>query len=264
MRRLIASIAVLMLAASCVLQSPLERSYAALGKEGDVIITIAMDKAAGTPFASMVPSDGILGSLADRASRLTLDFSPSDDGFEVSGIAEGNYSYAYVNSTLLHNAPGFDFVREGRIRYYSSDTIDAGVAAPGLLLFTPDYPSFYREVYSERVEKIPSDIADQMATAAVAIYSLAPKSLPSQLPLAVPENVVDKMDMILLLVNGYRIEGTIDMDSEESARTLVTILRNELIKTIRSQGGRPDFQSLAGVFASNGDKVLIDYDIPAN
>ena len=70
--------------------------------------------------------------------------------------------------------------------------------------------------------------------------------------------------MILLLVNGYRIEGTIDMDSEESARTLVTILRNELIKTIRSQGGRPDFQSLAGVFASDGDKVLIDYDIPAN
>ena len=262
MRKLAVAASVLLMAAACVLHSPLEHSYAALGRPGSIVVTIDMEKAGGTSLSPLLPSDGIIGSLADKADRLSLELVPSDTGFTASGIAEGDYSYAYINSTLLHLAPGFRYMEEGRVRYYASDSLEAGVAAPGVLLFSDDYVAFHREAYSERIDVIPEGIADGMEAAAAAVYSLSPESLPEDLPIEIPSTVVAKMDMLLLLIGeDDSLTGLLDMDTEDSARTLVTLLRNELIKALRTAGEKPDFKELAGVFSYEGDKVYIDYSI---
>ena len=101
-----------------------------------------------------------------------------------------------------------------------------------------------------------------MEAAAAAVYSLSPESLPEDLPIEIPSTVVAKMDMLLLLIGeDDSLTGLLDMDTEDSARTLVTLLRNELIKALRTAGEKPDFKELAGVFSYEGDKVYIDYSI---
>ena len=262
MKKLLIAVLVLVLSASCVLRSPLERSYAALGRPGSIVITLDMEKAGKTSLSGLIPADGIPGALAARAERLSLEMVPDGDGFATSGVAEGDYSYAYINSTLLYNAPGFDKVEENGVRYYASENLEAGVALPGVLLFSDDYQRLYEDVCSSRIALIPEEIAMQMDEAAVAVYSLSPEALPEGMPLAIPDTVIARMDMILLLVDeDDSLHGFLDMDSEDSARTLVTLLRNELIKALRNAGERPDFKALASVFSYEGDKVYIDYSI---
>ncbi len=245
---------------SCVLESPFsgrEKYFQAMGREGSIVVTVDEEKT-DIPFVT----DPILRSLTDRAERISLELVPAVEGqyplelsgYSISGGAEGDYSYAYINSTLLHNAPGF----EKRGKYYHSDQIEAGVAAPGLLLFSPSYEEFLRETYSERSIRIPDEIASQMEAAEMAIYSLSPKTLPP-LGIEIPLSVVEKIDVLLLLVNGDELTGYLDMDTEDSARTLVTLFRNELIKAARAKGERPDIKAMAGYFVQEGDKVMIDY-----
>ena len=125
------------------------------------------------------------------------------------------------------------------------------------------------EIFSEVARRVkePYDrwlirTAAEMASHDAAVYMNHPASIPD-IGIEIPDETARKIEKAVLLFDddgesGY-LTGWLDMDSASSARTLSTLLRNELLKGIRQRGEKPDFAVLSGYFRPDGDILYIDY-----
>lgn len=253
--RLLIPLLIAIVLSSCVHDSPFrtEQYFQAMGREGEFVLTV------NTRSWNIL--DGVLpAAVLERTDRLSVALE-SDGG--IYGGAEGNFGYTGVNA-VLDWSPDFRLV-DGDLRYFQSRSVSLEAAVPrsGILLFSSSsYPQAYAATISDRAKYIDDALALEMAGHDGAVYAAKPSSIPDA-GIAIPDETARKIDRLMLLFDEedsrIHITGWIDMDSESSARTLSTLLRNELLKSIRQKGEKPDFSVLSGYFTCKGDTVYIDY-----
>ena len=255
MRKIFLILLSVILLSSCVYRSPFEDGavFASMGGEEDLVITIDMARAKESSISELLPSSVI----TERSDRLSVSVSSSS----FYGAAEGNFGYASVNAF-------FDWVpdwrrSEGDLRYYTSRSsgLEAAVPESGVLLFTSSsYPDVYDALIERRIAVIDRETEALMNSSLAAMYTRN-AALLSDLGLGITENVADNIEEVVFLfedgAGSLSLSGWLDMDSPSSARTLVTVLRNELIQGIRERGERPDFQALSKLYYQEGDKVML-------
>lgn len=252
-RRLLPILILMLVLTSCMHQSPFRSEYyfQAMGREGDIVIAVN-----DCSLLSGFLPDEIIG----RAERISAVVN-ADGG--IYGGAEGDFGYTGINA-LLDWAPEFRKV-DGDPFYFQarSSSFEAAVPESGLLLFSSvSYPEAYALTVSDRSLVIDDRTAAEMASHDAAVYMNHPASIPD-IGMEIPDETARKIEKAVLLFDddgesGY-LTGWLDMDSASSARTLSTLLRNELLKGIRQRGEKTDFAVLSGYFRPDGDILYIDY-----
>lgn len=265
MKKLLFLLASALLLASCAVQSPFqggEQYFQALGEEGDIVITARVEKVMGTEFSSLLKA--VDGSILERAERISSALTVQEDGsWAMKGGAEGDYPRSLVTSALDWS---LSYSSLGDYAYRAkSGKLEVALPRNGLLLFSQgDIFSHMADTWSERTLRIDDSTAKAMAEADAAVYSLRPRRIP-ELFLEIPDSVAARMEAVLLLLDTQEgsayISGWIKMDSTASARTLLTLFRNELIKAVRERGERLDTKLLSTYFQADGDTLRLDFPL---
>lgn len=255
MKKLLSIALIALILASCVHESPFRSEYyfQAMGRSGEIVITV--DTRESGILSGLLPEE-----IHGRADRISAAI---DGEGNVYGGAEGNFGYAGVNA-LLDWVPEFRKI-DGEPFYFQSRSakLEAAVPRSGILLFSSSsYTEAYALTISDRALLIDDSTAREMAGHDMAIYMNHPSSIPD-IGIEIPDETAAKIEKALLLFDddgesGY-LTGWVDMDSPSSARTLSTLLRNELLKGIRLRGEKPDFAVLSGYFRAEEDILYIDY-----
>lgn len=259
---LLLAVAALMLV-SCTVQSPFtasEEYFQALGEEGTIVVTAEVERVKDGPFSSLLAS--VDDSILSRSQRLSLSLEWTGSGWLMSGAAEGNFPRSLVNTALNWSR---DFQKDEEVYRAKDGSMEATVPRNGLLLFSQtDVLALKERTWANRVIRIDSSTARTMAAADAAVYSVKPVSIPP-LFIELPQSVVDKTEAFLLLLDGADgsayISGWMKMDSQQSAKTLLTLFRNELVKAVRSRGEKLDTKLLSTYFQAAGDTVLLDFPL---
>ncbi len=253
------------LAVSCVYTE--REDISALGRmggDGKAVVTLDIQSLKESGASALLPQNEIL----ERLDRISLELSPSSDEYplpvsrwDFSGTANGLLSSTEVGTLLIWN-PDFTRARgDGPKHYVNRDLgLSAGVPEDGVVLFTSGdyldaYSSFFRAPMS-----MSADIYSAMTGALAAVYIEKPVTLP-YLGFDIPKETIAMIDsLVLLLGDGddcFRLYGTVVMDSEDSARTLCTLLRNLLVQEVRRSGERLDVRALSGIFTYEGSVLTI-------
>lgn len=247
------SLAVILLF-SCTYRSPYAESeiFSAMGGNGELVVTVNLDKARNAGFSSLLPDSEII----DRSDRISI--SIADD---IYGVAEGNFGYTLVNAFFNWSS---DWKRVGEDPvYYRGRTMDfeAAVAKSGILLFSS---SSYEEAYSSLIDNrrtaIDAETATLMASSIIAAYTTdAEKIVPFDM--GITADVADNIERLVFLFDGMDgklyLSAWIDMDTSSSARALATFFRNELLKSVRERGERPDYALLSSMCVQDGNTVRL-------
>ena len=258
MKRLLPLLCLVMLV-SCVYTGRSDMSAVQrMGGEGKAVVTIDTAALRESGAAALLPDN----ELAERVERLSAEISPSDDGWDITVLANGYLSSTEVGTFLIWDP---SFVRaDGSPRHYVSRSlgVSAGVPEDGMVLVTTaDYSSAYRSLFRRSVKNIADSTFGAMESALASVWVDEPESLPP-LGADIPEETVRKISSILLFINdgendSFSLSGEIRMDGEESARTLCTLLRNLLVQEIRRSGERLDVKAISGIFTYEGSVLRI-------
>ena len=259
MRKFLLIAVSLILLSSCVFHSPFseETLFSAMGGDGDIAVTIDAGKVRSGELSSLLPSS----MLTDRADLISISL-----GSDVYGAFEGDYGYSIVDAAL-NWSPDWKMMDEDD-RYYRSRSmgIEAAVPVSGVLLFsTGSYLDALSRLIDSRRTVIPPVTAAMMESSLAAIYTQNAEAV-VDLGFGITEDVADNIDEIVLLFDekdgALALSGWIDMDTPSSAKALLTVLRNELVKSIRKKGERLDFAALSAYYTQDGDKVILsDLDV---
>ena len=243
-----------LLLASCVYQSPFkeEALFSSMGGDGDVVVTIDARRVKEGALSSILPSS----VLIDRSDRISVSI-----GRSVYGALEGNFGYAIVDAALAWS-PDWKLMDEDD-RYYRSRSsgLEAAVPVSGVLLFSSEsYRDAQSRLIDDRRAVISPVTSALMESSLAALYTRSAEAAVG-MGIGITEDVADNIDEMVFLFDekgaGLVLSGWIDMDSSSSARALVTVLRNELLKSIRERGERPDFAALSSYYTQDGDKVIL-------
>ncbi len=239
-----------------------------LGKPGDFVITVDVAALRSSDAASLIPD--WMGEVAERTDRISVSLAPEGDGYplplgswSITGLAHGRLSSTEVGTFLIWD-PGFVRKQDSDPRYYTSRSysLDAGVPRDGIVLFTSSstYRAAYNDIFVTGDDFIPEDCLRAMEGALAALYVEEPETL-FPVGFDVPAELVRKVGRVLLLISdahgAFRLDGEIIMDSEDSARTLCTLLRNMLVQSIRRSGERLDVRAISGIFTYEGKTLRI-------
>ena len=254
MRRLFLIVSAIVLLSSCAYHSPFtdEPLFSSMGGDGDIVVTLDMERAKEGCLSASIPSSPV----TDRAERLSLSI-----GTESYGAVEGDFGYALVNAYFDWSS-GWKKAA-GDERYYVNRSLGMEAAVPesGVLLFSMgDYRHALSRLIEERPLVIPPSTSSLMSSALGAVYTRNAYAV-VPMGLGITDEVADNIDEIIILLDegedGLIVSGWIDMDSPSSAKALLTVLRNELLRSIRERGERPDFSVLSSYYSQNGDKVVL-------
>lgn len=255
---------------SCVHNSPFEDEYyfQAMGESSEVVVTADIKKLKGTSL-DVLPDEGEGKMLVDRGDRLsvgmlpkTLDKYPLEiSDYDFYGGFEGNYGSFTIN-TALSWSKEFHKEKEDGVKYYTNGTLSAAVPTSGLLLFsTSDYLDAYKRTFSERVKLIEDEIAKEMAASAAAVFVRTPQTLLDlgfDLPDTVLKQIFTSYFMLDEIDGKVLMNGKLIMFDKSGARTMNTILRNQIIQNIKRSGQKVDLQSISGYFTFEDNVVTID------
>ena len=277
-RVLLLPLILLVLLTGCVHNSPFTGSgeyfFQAMGKDGEIVVTADTERLKES-MPAVLETGTVLDELFDRSTRLSISFykdsySESDpypadlSSFDFHGGFEGNYGSFTVNTAISWSKEFHKEKQEG-VKYYTNDegTLNLAVPKSGLLLFaSDDYIETYAELFSNRVLNIPSDTAENMAESLMGMYVRSPQTM-INLGFDLPYSVIAKMSDAVLYVledgedGSFYFNADITMQSEDLARTLLQLLRNQVVAALRLEGVRPDYKELAAQYSSEGNLVML-------
>ena len=271
MKRYVFPILVLvLLLASCVHQTPFKSEYyfQAMGESSELVVTADVKKLEGTSL-DVLPKDGIGKTLIDRADRInvaldpkTLDKYPLEvSDYDIYGAFEGNYGSVTVN-TALSWSKEFSKEKEDGIKYYTNGTLSAAVPKSGLLLFSnSDYVEAYKKTFSERVKLIEDEIAAKMAASTASLFVRTPQTLLDlgfELPETALKQIYTSYFMLDEVDGKVLMSGSMIMFDKSGARTMNTILRNQVVQNIKRSGQKLDVKAISGYFSYEDDVVTIN------
>ncbi len=271
MKRLVFPILIIsVLFSSCVHHSPFEEEYyfQAMGESSELVVTTDVNKLEESSL-NVLPDSGIGKPLVDRADRISVSLMPKTfdkyplevSDYDISGGFEGNFG-AFTVNTALSWADGFDKVKEDGVKYYTNGTVSAAVPKSGILLFsTSDYLDVYKRTFSERIKLIEDEIAKEMAGSAVALFVRTPQTL-LDLGFEFPDTVIKQIYTSYFMLDDIDgnvvMNGKLVMFDNGGARAMNTILRNQLIQSIRRSGQKLDIKAIANYFTYEDNVVSIN------
>ena len=240
----------------CVHQSPFtgESGYffQAMGRDSEIVLTADTGRVKEEMPSLLTTGSSVMDELFDRSTRVSIAFYkdvyggeadyPADlADFDYYGGLEGNYGSFTINTALAWSSQ-FHKEKVDGVKYYTDDghTIELAVPKSGLLLFA--------------------------SSSLFGIYVRSPQTM-IDLGFDLPYSVIVKMSDAILYVNGtadggYVLNADITMQSEDLARTLLQLLRQQVLAELRRQGVRPDYQALSQQYMSEGRLVMIrDFEL---
>ncbi len=272
MRRCVFSILfVALIFSSCVHHTPFEDEYyfQAMGDSSEIVVTTDVKKLKGSSLGANIDSNGNAKTLFDRAERLSVALMPKTlekypleiSDYDIYGGFEGNYG-SFVTNTALSWSKEFVKEKEDGIKYYTNGNIKAAVPKSGLLLFsTYSYKKAYEKTFSERVKLIEDEIAKEMASSTTAFFVRTPQTLLDlgfELPDTVLKQIYTSYFMIDEIDGNLVMNGKLMMYDKSGAKTMNTILRNQLIQSIRRSGEKLDVKAISKYFTFDDNVVTID------
>lgn len=269
-RYLILVLAFALLLSSCVHHTPFEDEYyfQALGDSSELVVTADVNKMENSSLSEVLPTEGLWKTIVDRADRvnvcmtpMTLDKYPLDlSDYSISGGIEGNFGSFTVN-TALSWSKQFHKEKIDDVKFYTDGNLSVAVPKSGLLLFTDaEYIDLYRKTYSERVKLIEDEIANDMASSTAAVFVRTPQTL-MNLGFELPDTTLKQIHTSYFMINEVDdqllLSGYMIMLDKSGARTMNTILRNQIIQSLKRSGQKVDVKALAGYFNYDGNVVTI-------
>lgn len=263
----------------CVHHSPFTEEYLfqAMGADGEIVLTADVNALKQKEGALVGFDDGVMKDLKERTDRLSValykeeyredDPYPASFGdFDFYGALEGNYGKTL--NTAISWSKEFHRVKDAPLKYYTNEeeTIQLAVPETGVLLFADhDYEMAYERLLSDRVIYIPEDTAATIGTSLFGLYVRSPRTM-IELGFELPITVINQMSDAIIYVEErdgvYYLNADITMQDESLAKTLMQLLRTQVLAEIRGRGERPDIAALSqqylqsGAVASIRDRVM--------
>lgn len=244
-----------------------EYGFSSLADSGTLVITADLERLKDSTL-DIIPATGDIGSILERAERISISLTPERvdeyplpmDKYLVQGYLEGDFPRVITNTALRYS--GFKSAGEGNNYYYENGSLEVGVPKNGTLLFAKDnWYGLYDRVIKDPIPLIPDEYKTAMESSLISIFIESPKTL-MDLGFDLPLSVLEKVDRAVLLIDqddsNLFLRGELIMADERSAKTMNTVLRNQLIQKIKRSGERLDIKALESVFTYDGDVVKID------
>lgn len=266
MRKILYLLVLSLLFISCVHKTPYQEEYyfQAMGDSSEIVVTADVNKIKDSSL-DVLPEDNI---VIDRSDRITVGLLPETtdvyplpmDSYQVNGALEGNFG-KLVTNTALSWSKEFVKEKEDGLKYYTNGTIKAAVPESGIVLFTDSsYKDHYERTYLNREKLISDEIASEMASSAAALYLNTPQTL-LDIGFELPDTALKKIDRCYFLIDDVDgvlyMNGRMIMVDEGSAKTMNTILRNQLLVSLRKSGEKFNVKDLAGYFNYESSVVSI-------
>ncbi len=270
MKKLTFVLFILLSFTSCVHKSPFIEEYyfQSMGDESEIVITADVNKMNESENFHL--SDSSLSKeISKRAERLSVALEPKTlekypleiSDYTIYGAAEGNFGSFVVGTALSWNKT-FKKEKDNGLKYYTNGSMSLGIPKNGIVLFsTGDYAEAERKTISERVIKIPYDTARYMASSTLAIFINKPETL-LDIGFDFPQTTLNQIKECVLVIDEKddlpAMSGVLTMWDEGGAKTMTTLLKNQLIQSIRRSGEKVDVKAIAHYFNADSDKVIID------
>lgn len=274
-RILLYCVIVLLILTSCTHTHEFKDGYyfQAMGDDSEIVVTVDTQKAREVRPTLLGVNDSLLSSILDKSSRISVSLSKDeyieDDPYpadiasmNISGAIEGDYSKFVIN-TGLGFSKDFSKVKEDGVKYYtnSENTIELGSPTSGVILFSNDsYKELYDTTIKNRVIKISDEKAALIGESVMGLYVRSPQTMIAlgfEIPLSVIVQMSDAVIYVVEKDSVFYLYADITMKSSSLAKTLNTLLRNQVVAEIKRQGEKPDFKVLGQQYYTQDDKVLI-------
>ena len=274
-RILLYCVIVLLILTSCTHTHEFKDGYyfQAMGEDSEIVVTVDTQKAREVRPTLLGVNDSLLSSILDKSSRISVSLSKDeykeDDPYpadiasmNISGAIEGDYSKFIIN-TGLGFSKDFSKVKEDGVKYYtnSENTIELGSPTSGVILFSNDsYKELYDTTIKNRVIKISDEKAALIGESVMGLYVRSPQTMIAlgfEIPLSVIVQMSDAVIYVVEKDSVFYLYADITMKSSSLAKTLNTLLRNQVVAEIKRQGEKPDFKVLGKQYYTQDDKVLI-------
>lgn len=274
-RILLYCVIVLLILTSCTHTHEFKDGYyfQAMGEDSEIIVTVDTQKAREVRPTLLGVNDSLLSSILDKSSRISVSLSKDeykeDDPYpadiasmNISGAIEGDYSKFIIN-TGLGFSKDFSKVKEDGVKYYtnSENSIELGSPTSGVILFSNDsYKELYDTTIKNRVIKISDEKAALIGESVMGLYVRSPQTMIAlgfEIPLSVIVQMSDAVIYVVEKDSVFYLYADITMKSSSLAKTLNTLLRNQVVAEIKRQGEKPDFKVLGQQYYTQDDKVLI-------
>lgn len=274
-RILLYCVSVLLILTSCTHTHEFKDGYyfQAMGEDSEIIVTVDTQKAREVRPTLLGVNDSLLSSILDKSSRISVSLSKDeyieDDPYpadiasmNISGAIEGDYSKFIIN-TGLGFSKDFSKVKEDGVKYYtnSENSIELGSPTSGVILFSNDsYKELYDTTIKNRVIKISDEKAALIGESVMGLYVRSPQTMIAlgfEIPLSVIVQMSDAVIYVVEKDSVFYLYADITMKSSSLAKTLNTLLRNQVVAEIKRQGEKPDFKVLGQQYYTQDDKVLI-------
>lgn len=268
-------VVVVLLLASCKHTHEFTDGYyfQAMGEDSEIVVTVDTQKAREVRPSILGVNDSLLNSILEKSSRISVSLSKDeyleDDPYpadiasmDISGAIEGEYSKFMIN-TGLGFSKEFSKVKEDEVKFYSNEerTIELGSPTNGVILFSNDsYAELYDNTIKNRVIKISDEKAKLLGESVMGLYVRSPQTMIS-LGFDLPYSVIIQMsDAVIYVIENegvFYLYADITMKSPSLAKTLNTLLRNQVVAELKRLGEKPDFKALALQYYTEDDKVMI-------
>lgn len=274
-RILLYCVIVLLILTSCTHTHEFKDGYyfQAMGEDSEIVVTVDTQKAREVRPTLLGVNDSLLSSILDKSSRISVSLSKDeykeDDPYpadiasmNISGAIEGDYSKFIIN-TGLGFSKDFSKVKEDGVKYYtnSENSIELGSPTSGIILFSNDsYKELYDTTIKNRVIKISDEKAALIGESVMGLYVRSPQTMIAlgfEIPLSVIVQMSDAVIYVVEKDSVFYLYADITMKSSSLAKTLNTLLRNQVVAEIKRQGEKPDFKVLGQQYYTQDDKVLI-------
>lgn len=274
-RILLYCVIVLLILTSCTHTHEFKDGYyfQAMGEDSEIIVTVDTQKAREVRPTLLGVNDSLLSSILDKSSRISVSLSKDeyieDDPYpadiasmNISGAIEGDYSKFIIN-TGLGFSKDFSKVKEDGVKYYtnSENSIELGSPTSGVILFSNEsYKELYDTTIKNRVIKISDEKAALIGESVMGLYVRSPQTMIAlgfEIPLSVIVQMSDAVIYVVEKDSVFYLYADITMKSSSLAKTLNTLLRNQVVAEIKRQGEKPDFKVLGQQYYTQDDKVLI-------
>ena len=245
-----------------------EYYFQAMGADSEIVVTVDAERAKVNETIGIEEN-----TVTKRAERVSVALDPrtvekkdyplSFDQYSFYGAIEGNYGKGITNMGL--GMAGFEKVKVDGRKFYEGNGIQLGVPRSGLVVFSSDdYLDAVERTVEDRKIMIPHALASEMSSSLASFYVRNPQTM-LDLGFDLPITVLLKMDNAVIFINedgfGFTLNARIEMQDERNARTLNTVLRNNIVADLRRKGEKPDFKELSKLLYQEGRIVYI-YDKP--
>ena len=267
MKKTLVFVALSLLFVSCVHKTPYQEEFyfQAMGESSEVVITADVGKIKESSLEILPEGNAVI----DRTDRISVGLLPETtevyplpmESYSVNGALEGNFG-KLVTNTALSWSKEFEKVKEDGVKYYTNGSIEAGSPESGLVLFSDtSYMDHYDRTYLNREKLISDDIAYEMASSAAGLYLNTPETL-IDLGFELPDTAIKKIERCSFLIDEVDgqlyMNGKLVMWEDGDAKTMNTLLRNQLLVSLRKSGVQFNVKDLAAYFTYESNVVSIN------